>query len=597
MNRRQARLRRPVGFGTRLDRRTAALGAVAPLVLVLVVFALQARSAKGSLEGAAEEAGLLQAALVDGDAPGAQLTLERLQAETEDARGTTDSILWRLGSGIPLVGSDIRAVRTIATELDRVADDAIPPIVDVAGDVDASTFSPVGGTVRVASIAEVGPAVSQARAALERSQRVLADIDTAGLLAPLRGPVSSVTSEIASATAAATNADLAARLLPGILGTDETRRYLLLNQNNAEIRPTGGIVGSYAVVEIRKGRLRLSDQGSIQDLPTLDTPVEKLTDDELSVFPTTLGTDLRDVNITPDFPRTASLASALVRKGLGITVDGVVSIDPVALGYLLAGTGPIEVGDTVVLTQDDAVSTLVNRAYLQISDPARQDEFFAEATRAIFDRFASGAGDPGAILTALVKAVDDNRLTFWSADPAEQELIAPTALSGAYVTDDGTTPHVGVYLSDAASTKMEYYLDFATVPTAVRCLDGGRQVITTTTTLTSTAPTGVDLPESVTGDGRFVDRGDMRLNVRLFSPFKGRFTAVEVDGTPVQVLSGRLGDRNVTAVGVLLRPGRTVTVRASSTSGPGQTGDPEFTTTPGLRPQRNDYSIASACSR
>ena len=47
--------------------------------------------------------------------------------------------------------------------------------------------------------------------------------------------------------------------LPAILGWNEPRRYLILTQDPAEIRPTGGFVGSYGIVAF--------DNGSITELP------------------------------------------------------------------------------------------------------------------------------------------------------------------------------------------------------------------------------------------------------------------------------------------------------------------------------------------
>lgn len=60
----------------------------------------------------------------------------------------------------------------------------------------------------------------------------------------------------------------------------------------------------------------------------------------------------QDVNLSPDFPTAAALFAKMYTDRTGTAVDGVVAIDPVALSYLLEGTGPVEVGDGVVLTSD-----------------------------------------------------------------------------------------------------------------------------------------------------------------------------------------------------------------------------------------------------
>ncbi len=46
----------------------------------------------------------------------------------------------------------------------------------------------------------------------------------------------------------------------------------------------------------------------------------------------------------------------------------------------------------------------------------------------------------------------------------------------------------------------------------------------------------------------------------------------------------------------MLKPGETATITANTTSGPNQTADPVFSTTPGIQSLRNDYTVPSACS-
>ena len=297
--------------------------------------------------------------------------------------------------------------------------------------------------MKISAITKAAPAIAEASAALDISRDNLASVDPGGLAAPLRGPIGTLKDKVGSLAAVSHNADLAAQLLPDMLGANGTRRYFLMNQNNAETRPTGGIVGSYAVITAKKGKLSIGTQGSIQDMLPFETPVKKLTSDERDVFPSTLATDIRDVTITPDFPRSGTIARAMVKENFGIKVDGVVSVDPVALGYLLGGTGPVELNKDVVLDQNNVVGTLLNLVYANIKDPDLQDDFFALANRRIFNTFKKGEGDASAVLSAIVRGVDENRIMFWASRKAEQKQLAPTPLSGAFVTDDGKTPHVG----------------------------------------------------------------------------------------------------------------------------------------------------------
>lgn len=567
----------------------ALLGLVGLVLVVLVRDALAARSALAAAAGRAE---LLQGQIVAGDAAGATKTLAALQESADRARSSTDGPLWDVGRHVPILGANLRSVQTVARVVDDVSDEALPPIVDVSDLVDIAAFSPQDGRIDVDRVEALGPAVATADATLTRAAADLAAIDPDGLLLPLRTPIGSLQAKIASAQSAARAGSVAARLMPSMLGQDGTRRYLLLIQNNAEARATGGIAGSYAVLTAKRGRLTMGRQGSSVDFGSIDKPVVPMTKDERTVFTDQLVTDVRDVNVTPDFPRSAQIARAMAKQALGVEVDGVLSVDPVAMSHLLAGTGPVDLGQGVVLDQSNAVDALLSTIYLRL-EPSLQDGFFQITARTIFDAVMSGAGEPLPVVKGLVRAVDENRLLLWSAHPDEQEQLAATGVAGAFTGDAGATPHIGVYVGDSAGGKMQFYLDATTVARSSGCRSDGTQEIVVSTRLTSSAPRG--LPLSVTGFDEELDDGEMRFFVWSFAPFGGRFTSITLDGEPQTITTARLDGRAETSVPVSLPPGATRVLTATVLTGPGQDADGVVSTTPGVRTTTNDRPIASAC--
>lgn len=571
-------------------------GATMLAVLVLLFFGWQAMRASSSLRLAASQAEVLQNQIVAGDSSSAKVTLAAFRSSTERARSATDGPLWDIASKLPLVGKNIEAIQTVSEVSDEIATDALPPVVALADKINLNTFSPKDGKVDLAEVAQVAPSIATADAALTAADRRLSRIDTDSLLAALRGPVEGLQLKVASAQQAASSSNTAARLLPTMLGGKDTRRYLLLIQNNAELRSTGGISGSFAILKAQGGKLSMGEQGSISDLKQFSQPVLPMTKDEKAIFAPTLVTNLLDANVTPDFPRTGEITRAMVKKGLDVDVDGVMSVDPIALSHVLEGLGRVEVANGVFLDKTNAVETLLNTVYRLIPDPAAQNVFFAATARKIFDAVASGRGESRLVIGGLVRSASENRLMLWSAHDEEQKQIDGTGLSGALSGDDGATPHVGIYLGDAASTKMEYYLDYTTSVKAERCLDDNVQELTTSTDFTSTAPVNAaSLPRSVTGDGKYAPRGTMRLIARFYSPYKGGFTDVRVDGKKQTVYADRHHGRNVTKVLLSVKPGETVTVTTSMISGAHQGDDVVFSTTPGARSSDNDVVVNSSC--
>ncbi len=572
-----------------------AIGAV--LALVGLLFLWDAARASSALRLAGSQAQVLQDQIVAGDDVSAARTLSGLQASAHRARVLTDGPLWNIGSKIPFVGNNVAAVQTVSDVIDNIATDALPPVVRLSKQINLNTFSPHNGKVDLKAIQKIAPSVAVASTALDAARHKLDGINADSLLVPLRAPVNAITVKIDSAQSAAYSSNLAARLLPEMLGGTKTQHYLLLIQNNAEVRSTGGISGSFSILTAARGKLSMGFQGSIQDLLPFQKPVAPMTNDEQGVFPPTLVTDIRDANFTPDFPRTGEITAAMVAAGLNQPVDGVISVDPVAMSYILAGTGPVKAGPGLVIDQANAVDVLLNSVYLANQDPTAQDNVFKLAARNIFNIVKSGKGESRLIISGLVRAAEENRLMIWSNRASEQKQIATSGVSGVFSKDDGATPHVGLYINDAASTKMEYYLDYSTRITAGRCLAGNVQELSTSSAITSTAPTNAaKLSPSVTGTGDFTPRGTMRLTLRFFSPYGGGFTDVNVDGKRQIVYADSLDGRNSTKVFLTIKPGQTHTVTTSMITGKGQNNDAVFSTTPGVQTTANNVRVPSACS-
>ena len=200
---------------------------------------------------------------------------------------------------------------------------------------------PVDGRIDLAPLRAGAPAVVRASERLAEQDKVVEAIDVRPLAPEIARPVTLLQDKIARADALADRASRAVRLLPSMLGAHGKRNYLFLFQNNAEVRATGGIPGSFALLTASHGKVTLGRQDDAGSLGRFVRPPIPLTGEEKALFGQELRVYPQDVNFTPDFPRTAELAAAMYRSKRGLAVDGVVSVDPVALSYLLRGTGPV----------------------------------------------------------------------------------------------------------------------------------------------------------------------------------------------------------------------------------------------------------------
>ena len=126
-----------------------------------------------------------------------------------------------------------------------------------------------------------------------------------------------------------------------ILGYDRDKTYLLLFQNNGELRPNGGFIGSIGEATFSKGKL---SKFSIEDVYTGDGQLKAHVEPPYIVRRyLQKHLYLRDSNFSLDFENSASTAALLYNLETGKKVDGVIAIDFEAVRRLIKILGPIDI--------------------------------------------------------------------------------------------------------------------------------------------------------------------------------------------------------------------------------------------------------------
>lgn len=127
-----------------------------------------------------------------------------------------------------------------------------------------------------------------------------------------------------------------------LLGHENKMRYLMLFQNNTELRPTGGFIGSFAQIDVQGG-----------DIVQMNVPGGGTYDlqGQLTAFVAAPGPlqllkarwELQDANWFPDFPTSARKFQWFYGQAGGPTTDGVISVNATFIADLLSVLGPVEV--------------------------------------------------------------------------------------------------------------------------------------------------------------------------------------------------------------------------------------------------------------
>lgn len=556
------------------------LGCVGIVAVAGVWTAIDALRVRDEFTAAARVLPQLEDQVLAGDDDAVAQSVATLREAAADAVSTTSRPHWMITSRLPGVGANVRAVQTLASTVEDLAEGPLPSLPAVVAAANPAALAPQDGRVDVQRVAEAAPVVIAADDGVNHAISSLAAIDHSALLPQVSDAVEELSSELSDLRLSTATASRAVQLIPSMMGIDGPRDYLVLVQNNAEPRALGGIVGTVLVLRVDGGAIELVEQVAGNSL-FFDNPVSDLTEAETALFGSQLGRYMLNVTSTPDFPRAAQIASDVWLAERGVAPAGVLSIDPVALADLLGATGPVTTTAGLTLTSDDAAQYLLNQIYLDEPDPARQDVFFADAAASIFAALSGGSSDAQAAVASLARSSDAGRLMLWSADPEEQELLSGTTLSGELGVDE-SQPAVGVYLNDGSGAKAGYYTDVSTELSVIGCRPDGSQRLALGLTLINQIPDPASLPEYVTGGGVYVTPGTVRMNVALYAPAGGQILQVTSRGSELPVLAQIDHGLQVALTTVSLGPQESVTLELEVVTGQGAQGAPRVRLTPGV---------------
>ncbi len=231
--------------------------------------------------------------------------------------------------------------------------------------------------------------------------------------------------------------------LPKILGASGygPQTYLILIQNEDELRATGGFITAVAVVTVEQGEiisLQVDDSYAIDDLNKI-YPLPPWQIVEYLQGGVWL---LRDANWSPDFPTTATWAEYLYAIGRGHAVDGVFAIDQEALRLLLAAVGPVELPDA-----PEPISVENFIAYVRTArgpDEGETDwfasrkEFMGPLGRALLEKLQSDTQISWqAVGQAVLQALDERHILLQFDDPLMSQVISHRGWDGAVRPGEG----------------------------------------------------------------------------------------------------------------------------------------------------------------
>jgi hypothetical protein len=483
----------------------------------------------------------LRIALAHDDHEGAQRVIRRIAASAAAARQHTSGPSWAVLRLVPGVRRNLTVAAEIAAAADDLARGALPPYADAAMLVSPSKVR-LRNRVDLDRLRAAVPPLTKARTAVDQVAGRVRELPTSLLLSPVGDARLTFTGMVDELLRTTDRALAGARLAPAMLGADGPRTYFLAFETNAEIRGTGGFVGSFGILRADRGVLTLERLGTVNELVSTGAkPIVDLDREFIARYRRFQADGLwQNTNMSPHYPYANAIWTALWERQSGTRVDGTVAVDPVALADLLAVAGPVTLPGGERIPAHRFVAFAEQEVYARYPDPEQRKRFQLVVARATYDRIMGSTGDSDRMLTALGRAAGDGHLLLASNHPDEQTLVAGTPIGGLQSSSRG--PHLQVVANNAGGTKLDYYLSRQIDYTLGKYRRGVGREARVRIRLISTAPTQ-GLPRYVTlrldpfAKQARPPVGTNRLYVSVYAGYGASFLEAKLDGELIELES------------------------------------------------------------
>ncbi len=250
--------------------------------------------------------------------------------------------------------------------------------------------------------------------------------------------------------------------LPNLLGFDKPKKYLILFQNNNELRPTGGFIGSYAFLYLNQGKI---EELNIDDIYNPDGQIDirniKITP------PKPIGDSLiedrlyiRNANWDPDFARSSTAIKDLFFRINGEDIDGVMAVDLHLVGQLLNVTGPLYIANyDEEISADNLYERTQHHASFNYEEGSEQKREFLTVlgSKLLESLFSLERDKTPDLLDTLGKALAERHLQIHFFSSPLNASLMERKWDGSLVRTQGD--YLNVVNANLGGTKANYYVD------------------------------------------------------------------------------------------------------------------------------------------
>jgi len=222
-----------------------------------------------------------------------------------------------------------------------------------------------------------------------------------------------------------------------VLGHSKEKRYLILFQNNNELRATGGFIGSYALFDVYQGQVIDLEipGGGTYDLDSGQT-IKYRAPKALSLVNQHF--NIWDANWWPDFPTSAQKISNMFQNSGGSSVDGVIAINAKVLQDLLKILGPIYLEEyDITITADNVFDVIQEEVEINYDKETNQPKaVISDLVPLVLDKLLSFKDQQKEIINTFAANLASKDIQLYLEDINLQNKIDDFGWSGSMVNND-----------------------------------------------------------------------------------------------------------------------------------------------------------------
>lgn len=237
------------------------------------------------------------------------------------------------------------------------------------------------------------------------------------------------------------------------------KNYLIVLQNQYEIRPTGGFVSAYGVLKFRffvPTSFEIKDSFSVGGHEYIEPPevLGKLLDD-----PWYEGHTFRDANWNPDFTVSAQdLISFYNKVSPETEIEGVVGVNFSVVENLVAKFGGVNLGDELIKKEN-----LFYFLEYQTKDVDKHDEKALEERKQVLNNLGKALIKKSflkipTVAQVMSEALEEKEIQIWSDNNRFEEKIREKGWGGLFVGDD-YRDYLSVNFANLGGKKSDRYLE------------------------------------------------------------------------------------------------------------------------------------------